>query len=157
MIGRGTSFVLTAKPATRSTVTAGPYGSRVDALQALRAMGSPLNATVTQTSPFVVRWGPYPSRASADAVSAELAKQGITSVVTDEQSYTFARSGPVPDAELWREPSRVQDTRGATRRLAVSGDGSWLVTGGDGAYPVPFAPPGPGPAVPPSYPGRSIL
>jgi hypothetical protein len=156
-LARGASFVVTATSAPRSTVTAGPYGSRADGLQALRAMGSPLNATVTQTSPFVVRLGPYPSRASADAVSAELAKQGITSVVTDEQSYTFTRSGPVPDAELWREPSRVQDTRSASRRLALSGDGSWLVTGGDDGYAALFDPSGTLRAAPQSYAGLSIL
>jgi WD40 domain-containing protein len=156
-IARGTSLVVTANSATQSTVTAGPYASLTDASQALRLIGSPLNATVTQASPFVVRVGPYPTRATADAVSAELAKQGITTVVTDEQSYSFARSGPVPDAELWREPSRVQDTRGSTRKLAVSGDGSWLVTGGDDGYAALFDPSGALRALPQSYAGMSVL
>jgi hypothetical protein len=156
-IARGTSLVVSANSATRSTVTAGPYASLTDASQALRAMGSPLNATVTQATPFVVRLGPYPTRATADVVSAELGKQGITSVVTDEQSYTFTRSGPVPDAELWREPSRVQDTRGASRKLAVSGDGSWLVTGSDDGYAALFDPSGALRALPQSYAGMSVL
>jgi WD40 domain-containing protein len=156
-IARGTSFVVTANSATQSTVTAGPYASLTEASQALRSIGSPLNATVTQASPFVVRLGPYPTRATADAVSGELAKQGITSVVTDEQSYTFTRSGPVPDAELWREPSRVQETRGSTRKLAVSGDGSWLVTGGDDGYAALFDPSGALRALPQSYAGMSVL
>ena len=156
-IARGTSFVVSAKSATRATVTAGPYASLTDASQALRAMGSPLNATVTKASPFVIRLGPYVDRPAADAASAELAKQGITSVVTDEQSYTFTRSGPVPDAELWREPSRVQDARGTSRKLAVSGDGSWLLTGGDDGYAALFDPSGALRALPQFYAGVSVL
>ena len=156
-IARGTSFVVTPKSATRATVTAGPYASLTDASQALRAMGSPLNATVTQASPFVVRLGPYVDRPAADTASAELAKQGVTSVVTDAESYTFTRSGPVPDAELWREPSRVQEIRGTSRKLAVSGDGSWLVAGGDDGYAALFDPSGALRALPQSYAGMSVL
>ena len=156
-IARGTSFVVTVKSATSATVTAGPYASLTDASQALRAMGSPMNATVTKASPFVIRLGPFVDRPAADAASAELAKQGITSVVTDEQSYTFTRSGPVPDAELWREPSRVQDARGTSRKLAVSGDGSWLVTGGDDGYAAVFDPSGALRALPQFYAGVSVL
>src|SRR5438309_8358181 len=157
VIARGTSFVVTVKSATSATVTAGPYASLTDASQALRAMGSPMNATVTKTSPFVVRLGPYADRPAADAAAAELAKQGITSVVTDEQSYTFTRSGPVPDAELWRDPSRVQDARGTSRKLAVSGDGSWLVTGGDDGYAAVFDPSGALRALPQFYAGVSVF
>ena len=141
-LGRGSSFVVTAKAEPRATITAGPFGSVAEAQQAVRAMGSPLNATVTQQAPFVVRLGPYPDRPSADGFAATLGTQGLTAIVTDDQSYSFMRSGPVPDAELWREPSRVQDTHGASRKVAVSDDGGWLVTGGDDGYAALFAPDG---------------
>ena len=156
-LGRGSSFVVTAKAEPRATITAGPFGSVAEAQQAVRAMGSPLNATVTQQAPFVVRLGPYPDRPSADGFAATLGTQGLTAIVTDDQSYSFMRSGPVPDAELWREPSRVQDTHGASRKVAVSDDGGWLVTGGDDGYAALFAPDGTLRALPRSFAGMSVL
>jgi hypothetical protein len=157
MVGRGTSFVVTAKAEPRSTITVGPFTSLADAQQTVRAMGSPLNATATQQSPFIVRVGPYPDRPSADAFAAALGKQGLTAIVTDDQSYSFARSGPMPDAELWREPARIQDTHGASRKVAVSDDGGWLVTGGDDGYAALFAPDGTLRALPQSFAGMSVL
>jgi hypothetical protein len=156
-IARGTSFTVTATSATFSTITTGPYTSVGDAQQAHRAMGSPLNATVTQSSPFVVRIGPFSDRAAAVARAAELGKQGITSVVTDAASYSFARSGPVPDVELWREPARVQDTHGASRRLAISADGAWVLTGGDDGYAALFSPAGVLRALPQTVAGLSVV
>jgi hypothetical protein len=157
MLGRGASFVVTAKVEPRSTITAGPFATAAEAQQAVRSMGSPLNATVTQQAPFVVRLGPYADRPSADAFAATLAKQGLTTIVTDDQSYSFTRGGPTPDAELWREPSRVQDTHGASRKVAVSDDGGWLVTGGDDGYAALFAPDGTLRALPQSFAGMSVL
>src|SRR5439155_21183270 len=61
------------------------------------------------------------------------------------------------DAELWREPSRVQDTHGASRKVAVSDDGGWLVTGGDDGYAALFAPDGTLRALPRSFAGMSVL
>src|SRR4029077_12104243 len=97
-IARGMSFVVTSKASTLSTITTGPYVSATEAKQALQRMGSPLNGSYTQSAPYVVRIGPYGDRGSAYTASAGLLKQGVTSVVTDDQSYSFARSGPLPDA-----------------------------------------------------------
>jgi hypothetical protein len=156
-IARGTSFVVMAKSATRSTVTAGPYATTGEAQQALRKMGSPLNATITQLAPFVIRIGPYPDRASADAVQTTLTGLGITSLVTDEQSYSFARSGAAPDAELWREPSRVQDAHATSRRLALSDNGTWILTGGDDGFASLFDPSGTLRSLPEAVAGLSVL
>jgi hypothetical protein len=151
------SFVVTATSATRSTVTTGPYTSVLEAQQALRGMGSPLNATITQQPPFIIRIGPYPDRAAADEHAAQLSKKGFTTVVTDAPSYTFTRSGPVPDAELWREPSRIQYARAGSRKLALSADGTWLLTGSDDGYAALFDPAGMLRALPQSYAGMSVL
>ncbi|MEK6207439.1 MAG: hypothetical protein AABM32_07340 [Chloroflexota bacterium] len=156
-IARGMSFVVTTKSSTQSTITTGPYSSAAEAKQALQRMGSPLNGSYTQTAPFVVRIGPYSERAAADAASAGLTKQGVTNIVTDAASYAFARSGPLPDAELWREPSRVQEVRAGSRKIGVSSDGSWLVTGSDDGYAALFNPKGTLTALPQSYAGMSVL
>jgi hypothetical protein len=156
-IARGLSFVVTAKGTPRSTITAGPFGSAADAQDAIRRMGSPANANATQQAPFIVRVGPYADRASADAAAATWGKSGFTTIVTDDQTYSFARSGPAPDAELWREPARVQDVRGGTRKVAVSDDGGWIVTGSDDGYAALFGPDGVLTALPQSYAGLSVL
>jgi hypothetical protein len=156
-IARGMSFVVTSKSSTISTITTGPYATAAEAKQSLQRMGSPLNGSYTQTSPFVVRIGPYGDRPSADAASAGLTKQGVTNVVTDATSYAFARSGPLPDAELWREPSRIQEVRAGSRKIGVSSDGSWLVTGSDDGYAALFNPKGILTALPQSYAGMSVL
>ena len=156
-IARGMSFVVTSKSSTLSTITTGPYASAAEAKQALQRMGSPLNGSYTQTAPFVVRIGPYADRAGADKASAGLTKQGVINVVTDEQSYAFARSGPLPDAELWREPSRVLEVRATSRKIGLSSDGSWVVTGSDDGYAALFNPKGTLTALPQSYAGMSVL
>jgi hypothetical protein len=156
-IARGTSFAVSAKSSTQSTITTGPYVSASEAKQALQRMGSPLNGSFTQSAPYVVRIGPYTDRASAEAASAGLQKQGVTNVVTDEPSYAFTRSGPLPDAELWREPSRVQEVRATTRRIAVSSDGAWLLTGSDDGYAALFNPKGTLTALPHGFAGMSVL
>ena len=156
-IARGMSFVVTSKSSTLSTITTGPYASAAEAKQALQRMGSPLNGSYTQTAPFVVRIGPYADRAGADTASAGLTKQGVINVVTDEQSYAFARSGPFPDAELWREPSRVLEVRATSRKIGLSSDGSWVVTGSDDGYAALFNPKGTLTALPQSYAGMSVL
>ena len=156
-IARGMSFVVTSKSSTLSTITTGPYASAAEAKQALQRMGSPLNGSYTQTAPFVVHIGPYADRAGADTASAGLTKQGVINVVTDEQSYAFARSGPLPDAELWREPSRVLEVRATSRKIGLSSDGSWVVTGSDDGYAALFNPKGTLTALPQSYAGMSVL
>jgi hypothetical protein len=156
-IARGTSFAVTSKSSTLSTITTGPYSSAAEAKQALQRMGAPLNGSYTQTAPFVVRIGPYADRAGADAASAGLTKQGVINVVTDEQSYAFVRSGPLPNAELWREPSRVLEVRATSRKIGLSSDGSWVVTGSDDGYAALFNPKGTLTALPQSYAGMSVL
>jgi hypothetical protein len=156
-IARGISFVVTSKSSTQSTITTGPYTSATEAKQALQRMGAPLNGSFSQTAPFVVRIGPYPDRANADAASAGLLKQGVTNIVTDAASYAFARSGPLPDAELWREPSRVLEVRATSRKIGLSSDGSWVVTGSDDGYAALFNPTGTLTALPQGYAGMSVL
>jgi hypothetical protein len=156
-ISRGMSFVVTSKSSTQSTITTGPYTSAAEAKQALQRMGSPLNGSYSQSAPFVVRIGPYAERAVADEASAGLTKQGVINVVTDEASYAFARTGPFPDAELWREPSRVLEVRATSRKIGLSSDGSWVVTGSDDGYAALFNPKGILTALPQSYAGMSVL
>jgi hypothetical protein len=156
-IARGMSFTVAAKSATQSTITIGPYASSTEAQQALLRMGSPLNGSFTQTAPFIVKIGPYADRKVADAAAAGLNKQGITTVVTDAPSYSFTRSGPLPDAELWREPSRIQEVRGTSRKIAVSWDGTWLLTGSDDGYAALFDPNGKLTALPQGFAGLSTL
>ena len=156
-IARGMSFVVTSKSSTQSTITTGPYASAAEAKQALQRMGSPLNGSYSQTAPFVVRIGPYGDRAAADTASAGLTKQGVINIVTDAASYAFSRSGPAPDAELWREPSRVLEVRATSRKIGLSSDGSWLATGSDDGYAALFNPVGTLTALPQSYAGMSVL
>ena len=156
-IARGLSFQVTSKSSTQSTITTGPYSSVAEAKQALQRMGSPLNGSYSQTAPFVVRIGPYADRTAADAASAGLTKQGVINIVTDAASYAFARSGPLPDAELWREPSRVLEVRATSRKIGLSSDGSWIVTGSDDGYAALFNPVGTLTALPQSYAGMSVL
>jgi len=156
-IARGMSFVVTSKSSTQSTITTGPYVSATEAKQALQRMGSPLNGSFTQGAPYVVRIGPYGDRASADTASAGLLKQGVINIVTDDPSYAFARTGPLPDAELWREPSRVLEVRATSRKIGLSSDGSWVVTGSDDGYAALFNPVGKLTALPQSYAGMSVL
>src|SRR2546430_14416216 len=151
------SLVVTSKSSLQSTITTGPYASAIEAKQALQRMGAPLNGSFTLSAPFVVRIGPYNDRASADTASAGLQKQGVINVVTDDASYAFARSGPLPDAELWREPSRIQEVRATSRKIGLSSDGSWLVTGSDDGYAALFDPKGTLTALPQSYAGMSVL
>jgi len=156
-IARGMSFVVRSTSSSQSTITTGPYATAAEAKQALQRMGSPLNGSFTQIAPFIVRIGPYSDRAAADTASAGLTKQGVTNIVTDAASFTFARSGPLPDAELWREPSRIQEVRATSRRIAVSSDGAWLLAGSDDGYAALFDPKGKLTALPQGFAGMSVL
>ena len=156
-IARGMSFAVTSKSSSQSTITTGPYASAAEAKQALQRMGAPLNGSYSQSAPYVVRIGPYSDRPTADTASAGLLKQGVINVVTDAQSYAFARSGPIPNAELWREPSRVLEVRATSRKIGLSSDGSWVVTGSDDGYAALFNPNGALTALPQSYAGMSVL
>ena len=129
-IARGTSFVVTAVPSKVFSVTIGPYATQAEADAAARRAGQV--ESVARSAPFVVRVGTYPARPAAEAAAAALVPKGFaTSAIAEEPRHTFARSGPAPDVELWREPSRIFDTAGAARRVAIAPGAAWLATGSD--------------------------
>lgn len=136
-IARAASWAVSAKSDPIYAVQAGPYATASDADAAAKKIGTVLS--VARTAPFVIRVATYPSKAQADGAAAALKPKGIdvTSVI-EERSYTFARSGTVPDAELWREASRTYDGPGSSRRLALSPDGKWLAMGSDEGYVAIF-------------------
>ena len=131
-IDRGTSIKSTASSKQQFTLTVGPYGTAGEAADAAKKIGA--NATAAQESPFAVRVGPYADRVAADKAAATLASQKVTSIVSEEAAYTFARSGSVPDAELWREPERSINVQASARRIALSPDAALIATGSDDGY-----------------------
>jgi hypothetical protein len=131
-IDRGMSIKSTASSKQAFALTAGPYGTAGEALDAAKKIGA--NATAATQSPFAVRVGPYPDRAAADKAAAALAAQKLTTIVSEESVYAFARAGEVPDAELWREPERAIDVQGLARKIALSSDASLIATGSDDGY-----------------------
>jgi hypothetical protein len=131
-IDRGTSIKSTASSKQVFTLTVGPYGTAGEALDAAKQIGA--NATAATQSPFAVRVGPYPDRAAADKAAAALAAQKITTIVSEDAVYAFARAGEVPDAELWREPERAIDVQGLARKIALSPDASLIATGSDDGF-----------------------
>ena len=129
-IARGTSFVVTALPSKVFSVTIGPYTTQADADAVARRAGQVEG--VARSAPFVVRVGTYPTRPAAEAAAAALVPKGFAaSAIAEEPRHTFTRSGPAPDIELWREPSRIFDTAGGARRVAIASGGAWLATGSD--------------------------
>jgi hypothetical protein len=130
IIARGTSFTVTATSDVAFALQAGPYATAAEADAAAKKIGTV--RSVTRTAPFLVRVATYPTKAQADAAAAALRPKGIdiTAVVQD-RTYTFARSGAVPDVELWREPARVIDGLAGARRVALSPDGKWIAMGAD--------------------------
>ncbi|HEV8230328.1 MAG TPA: SPOR domain-containing protein [Candidatus Limnocylindria bacterium] len=132
LIDRGSSIRSSATPAQRFLLTVGPFGSAVEAADNAKRIGP--NAIAATQSPFVVRVGPYADRASAEKAAATLSSQRITSIVTDETVYTFARAGAVPDAELWREPERVIEVHAGARKIALTKDASLVATGADDGF-----------------------
>lgn len=129
-IARGTSFLVQATPQPRFALSAGPYATAADADAAAKKIGTVIS--VSRTAPFTVRVATYPTKAQADAAGQALKAKGIDVVaVADDLTYVFARSGSVPDAELWREPTRVWDGPAGSRRVALSPDGKWIAMGAD--------------------------
>jgi hypothetical protein len=127
-ITRGMAMRSAAAPGSGALVTAGPYATAADAAAIAKQLGAGWVATTE--SPFVVR-SSYKDRASADAAVAALAKQQIVGLVIDQTSYVFSRTGPAPDAELWREPERFIDTHSGARKIALSVDAKLVATGSD--------------------------
>jgi hypothetical protein len=128
-IQRGSSFLVAATPGKVYALSVGPFASSSEAGDAARRIGTVEN--VSTESPFVVRVGTYADRAAGEAQVTSLSVKGFTGVLSEEERYRFARTGPTPDAELWREPARVFDTWGGARRVAVASDARWVVTGSD--------------------------
>ncbi|MBI2773180.1 MAG: hypothetical protein HYX56_01620, partial [Chloroflexi bacterium] len=128
-IDRGSSIAVTAAPARVWIVTVGPFATAGEADVAGQRIGTV--EQVTRVAPFIVRAGTYADSAAADAAIASIRAKGFTGISTQEDRYTFARSGPAPDVELWREPERVFDTWGSARRVAVATNAAWLATGSD--------------------------
>lgn len=131
-IDRGTSIKSTASSKQQFTLTVGPYSTDSEAADVAKNIGA--NATAAKESPFAVRVGPYADRAAADKAAATLASQKITAIVSEEAAYTFARSGEVPDAELWREPERFIDVHALSRKIALSQDAALVATGSDDGF-----------------------
>ena len=128
-IARGTSFTVTAKQEHVYAITVGPFATSADADAAAKRIG-PVEQ-VARSAPFTVRVARYPDRKAADAANAQLAAKGFTGLVLEEDRFTFARGGTVPDVELWREPELFFDTWGTARRVAVSPNASFVATGSD--------------------------
>jgi WD domain, G-beta repeat len=129
-IARGTSFTVSSTSEALFALQAGPYATAADADAAAQKIGPVLS--VTRVAPYLVRVATYPTKAEADAAGAALKPKGIdvTSVVEDRK-YTFSRGATAPDAELWREPSRVIDGPAGARRVALSPDGQWIALASD--------------------------
>lgn len=129
-IARGTSFTASATPQLVYALTIGAYASKAEADAAAAAAGRV--ESVSAAAPFVVRIGTFGTRAEAEAGAAALVPRGFnTAAIVEEQRYAFARGGIPPDVELWREPTRIFDTHGSARRVAISPGGEWLATGSD--------------------------
>ena len=136
-VARGRSFVVSTKSEALFALQAGPYATAADADAAAKRIGTVI--AVTRVAPFVVRVATYPSKTQADAAAAALKPKGIdVTTVVEERAYTFARSGSAPDLELWREPARVIDGPGQSRRVALSADGKWIALGTDDGYVAIF-------------------
>ena len=129
-VARGPSFTVNAASEALFALTAGPYATVADADAAAKKIGTVIS--VTRAAPFVVRVATHPSKAQADAAGQALKTKGIDVIaVTEERRYTFARAGNTPDAELWREPTRVVDGPNGSRRLAISAEGKWIALAAD--------------------------
>lgn len=128
-IERGSSFQVAATPGKVYALRVGPFASAAEANDAARRIGTV--ESVSTEAPFIVRAGTYADRVAAEAEATKLSVKGFTGVISEEDRYRFGRSGPAPDAELWREPERVFDTWGGARRVAVAPNAEYLVTGSD--------------------------
>lgn len=128
-IERGSSFQVAATPAKAFVLTVGAFASAGEANDAARRIGKV--ESVSTEAPFIVRVGTYGDRVAGESAVGALSARGFTGVLSEEERYRFGRSGPAPDAELWREPERVFDTWGGARRVAVAPNAEYVVTGSD--------------------------
>ena len=132
-IARGSAMTVSARSDPQFALNAGPYATAADADAAAKRIGTVI--AVTRTAPFLVRVATYPAKPQADAAGATLKAKGIDVVsVAEEKKYTFTRGGTAPDVELWREPVRVVDGPGGSRRSALSPDGKWIAIASDDGF-----------------------
>jgi hypothetical protein len=128
-IARGASIAVDAKADRVYGLTVGPFATSGEADAAAKRIGTV--ELITRAAPFVVRVGTYTERVAGDAAVSALAVKGFTGLLAEEERYAFARLGPPPDQELWREPERVFDTWGNARRVAIAPNATWVLTGSD--------------------------
>lgn len=137
-LARGLSFTVSATSEALFALSAGPYATVADADATAKKIGTVIS--VTRSAPFVVRVATYPTKAQAEAAGQALKTKGIDVIaVVEERRYSFARAGNTPDAELWREPSRVVDGPGGARRVALSPDAKWIAMAADDGTVAIFA------------------
>ena len=89
---------------------------------------------VANTPPWTVRVLTSPDRDVAVKKVAELRAEGFFVAVVDTDRYTFARSGPDPIAELWREGAVDIPTWGEARRAAFIAKGVVVVSADGEAF-----------------------
>lgn len=90
---------------------------------AWRVMATRSKAHVVIAAPNGARMGAYADRGAAAQRVAELREQGIVAAVAEEDAYAFARSGPDPASELWREGALDVPTADRARRAAFIAGG----------------------------------
>lgn len=131
IVRRGSSISVRPASGNRALVTVGPFAGAAEAAQEAAKIGD--GAVPAGESPYVVRVV-YPDRPTAEKAMEGLRKKGYTPILVDQTQYAFARSGPVPAKELWREPDRYIDTHAGARVVALSRDAGLVVTGADDGY-----------------------
>lgn len=122
-ISRGSAWSVTLSRSPGFAVVTAPFGSREEALAAARRLGA--YEQVATQAPFTIRVATMPDRASSDKRVETLAALGITAAVAEGERFTFARGGPDPAAELWREPALDVPTHAGARRASFLG--RWIV------------------------------
>lgn len=125
-IARGTSWHVAVTRTPAFAVQTQPYGSADEANQIASRIGAV--EAVAAAAPFVVRVVTTADRAFADRRVAELAALGVVAAVAETERIAVARSGPDPQAELWREGAVDIPTWGGARRAAFIAGGIVVVS-----------------------------
>jgi hypothetical protein len=120
-IARGAAWRVTVSRSPVFAVQTAPYASHAEADEAARRIGSV--ELVADTAPFTIRVVTTPDRGSAVKRVDELRAAGVLAAVVDTDRYAFARSGPDPAAELWREGAVDIPTWAQARRAAFVANG----------------------------------
>ena len=125
-IARGTSWRVVVTRAPAFAVQTQAFESYEEAVQIARQIANA--ESVSNAPPFTVRVLTTPDRDAAGRKVAELRAAGVVAAVVDTDRYTFARSGPDPSAELWREGAVDIPTWGEARRAAFIANGVVVVS-----------------------------